>query len=553
MYLIIDNYDSFTYNLFQYLLQIEEKEIKVVRNDRITISGIENMAPERIIISPGPGRPEDAGITVELIRHFAGKIPILGVCLGHQAIGYAFGARIVGAAEIVHGKTCEIEHDGRGLFRNIPPSSRFTRYHSLVIKKETIPPALEVTATSKDGEVMGIRHKRFIIEGIQFHPESIASEFGKKLLSNFINYKRDPLNISQFLSKVLAGKDLSENEATYFMEELTNGELTNAQIAACLIALNSKRVKAVEIAGFASVLKKLKKSISFSKPLLDTCGTGGDDAHSFNISSMAAIVASSCGAYVAKHGNRSVSSRSGSADFYSGIGIPINLDPGKALNLLERTGFTFLFAPIYHKSMKHAAQVRRELGIKTVMNLLGPLLNPADADCQLIGVYSEELCIPMAEASKILGKKRVMVVYGLDRLDEISVSSPTKVVEIDEKGSVKDYILDPADFGIGPFSKKELTGGSPKENVLLALDLLDIGGRGAGEVSAGASAAGGRPAIREAVALNAGAALYIYGLAENIRDGYLMAKEALETGRVLEKLTQIREEGKLIMADTISV
>ncbi|MCK4932916.1 MAG: anthranilate phosphoribosyltransferase, partial [Candidatus Aminicenantes bacterium] len=178
--------------------------------------------------------------------------------------------------------------------------------------------------------------------------------------------------------------------------------------------------------------------------------------------------------------------------------------------------------------------------------LLGPLLNPADADCQLIGVYSEELCIPMAEASKILGKKRVMVVHGLDLLDEISVSSPTKVVEIDEKGSVKDYILDPADFGIGPFSKKELTGGSPKENVLLALDLLDIGGRGAGEVSAGASAAGGRPAIREAVALNAGAALYIYGLAENIRDGYLMAKEALKTGRVLEKLTQIREEGKLI-------
>jgi anthranilate synthase/phosphoribosyltransferase len=170
------------------------------------------------------------------------------------------------------------------------------------------------------------------------------------------------------------------------------------------------------------------------------------------------------------------------------------------------------------------------------MNLLGPLLNPADADCQLIGVYSEELCIPMAEASKILGKKRVMVVHGLDLLDEISVSSPTKVVEIDEKGSVKDYILDPADFGIGPFSKKELTGGSPKENVLLALDLLDIGGRDAGE----------RPAIKEAVALNAGAALYIYGLAENIRDGYLMAKEALKTGRVLEKLTQIREEGKLI-------
>lgn len=536
MYLIIDNYDSFTYNLFQYLLQLQEKEVKVVRNDRITISEVEHMAPERIIISPGPGRPECAGISVELIRYFAGKIPILGVCLGHQAIGYAFGARIVGAAEIVHGKTGEIEHDGRGLFRNIPPSSRFTRYHSLVIKKETIPPELEITATSKDGEVMGIRHKHFTIEGIQFHPESIASEFGKKLLSNFINYKREPLNISQFLLKVLERKDLSENEAACFMEELTNGELTNAQIAACLTALNSKKVTAVEITGFASVLKKLKKSISFSKPLLDTCGTGGDEAHSFNISSMAAIAASSCGAYVAKHGNRSVSSRSGSADFYKNIGIPVDLDPGKALNLLERTGFTFLFAPIYHDSMKHAAQIRRELGIKTVMNLLGPLLNPADADFQLIGVFSEELCITMAEASKMLGKKRVMVVHGLDRLDEISVSSPTKVVEIDEKGKVKDYILDPADFGIGPFDKQELIGGSPKENALLALDLLDTG----------EASAGGRPAIKEAVALNAGAALYIYGLAENIRDGYLMVKEALKTGKVLKKLTQIREAGKLI-------
>jgi len=148
-------------------------------------------------------------------------------------------------------------------------------------------------------------------------------------LSNFINYKREPLIVSQFLQKVLAGNDLSESEASYFMEELTHGELTSAQIAACLTALNSKTIKAHEIAGMASVLKKMKKSISFSKPLLDTCGTGGDEAHSFNISSMAALVASACGAYVAKHGNRSVSSRSGSADFYSDLGIPIDLLPRK--------------------------------------------------------------------------------------------------------------------------------------------------------------------------------------------------------------------------------
>lgn len=536
MYLIIDNYDSFTYNLFQYFLQMGEKEVKVVRNDRITLSEIEQMGPEGIIISPGPGRPENAGIIVEIIRHFAGKIPILGVCLGHQAIGYTYGARIIGAGEIVHGKTDEIEHDGRGLFRNIPPSALFTRYHSLVIKKETIPKEFEITATSKDGEVMGIRHRSFTLEGIQFHPESIASEYGKKLLSNFINYKREPLIVSQFLQKVLAGNDLSESEASYFMEELTHGELTSAQIAACLTALNSKTIKAHEIAGMASVLNKMKKSISFSKPLLDTCGTGGDEAHSFNISSMAALVASACGAYVAKHGNRSVSSRSGSADFYSDLGIPIDLPPEKALSLLARTGFTFLFAPIYHGSMKHAAQVRRELGIKTVMNLLGPLLNPADAEYQLLGVFSEELCITMAQALKMLGKKRVMVVYGLDGFDEISVSSPTRVVEIDEKESVKDYTLEPADFGIGPFERKELAGGTPKENADIADELLN---------------SSGRSAIKEAVILNAGAALFVYNLAENIRDGYLMAKEALEAGKVKQKLGQIKEECNRSAADRV--
>jgi anthranilate synthase/phosphoribosyltransferase len=534
MHLIIDNYDSFTYNLFQYFMQLGLSHIKVIRNDRTTVSEIEQMEPEGIIISPGPGRPENAGITVEVIRHFAGKIPILGVCLGHQAIGYAFGARIVGAAEIVHGKTDEIDHDGKGLFRNIPPASLFTRYHSLALQKDTIPDELEITATSKDGEVMGVRHREYILEGIQFHPESIASEYGKKLLKNFINYKREPLSIPVFLGKVLEGKDLSEYEAAYFMEEMTNGELSDAQIASCLTALNSKKIKPHEIAGLASVLQKLKKGVSVSKPLLDTCGTGGDGTHSFNISSMAAIVACACGASVAKHGNRSVSSKSGSADFYAEMGIPIDIPPEKAADFLEKTGFVFLFAPIYHGSMRHAARVRREMGIKTVMNLMGPLLNPADAEYQLIGVFSDELCSVMAEAARLLGKKRVMVVHSLDGYDEISVSAPTRVVEIDESGNLKDYILDPREMNIKAAPMKTpdiggLGGGSPKENVLLAGELLETGGK---------------PALREAVLLNAGASLCVYGLAESIKDGYLKAKDTLESGKVKQKLFQIIEEGK---------
>ncbi len=532
MYLIIDNYDSFTYNLFQYIQEMSDEEVRVFRNDRITIPEIERLNPKAIIISPGPGRPEEAGLSVSVVRHFAGKIPILGVCLGHQAIGYAFGASIIGAKNIVHGKTEGMTLDGMGVFRNIPSPSRFTRYHSLVISRKGLSPELEVTATSDDGEIMGIRHKLYTIEGIQFHPESVASEYGKKLLKNFLNYRRKPFNISEILTKITSGKELSDEEAHNFMEELTDGELTDAQSAAVLTALAARKVSAREIAAFASVLRKRKKSISHSYPLLDTCGTGGDGKGSFNISSMAAILACSCGAYIAKHGNRGISSRSGSADFYHELGIVTNLSPKKASLLLDKTGFTFLFAPIYHESMKHVARVRRELGIKTVMNLMGPLLNPADAAYQLIGVYSEELCTPMAEALSLLGKERVMVVHGLDGLDEISVSAATRIIEIDKRGNVRDYILNPEDLGIKRFHQSEIAGGTPKENVSIAYDLFN---------------SKGREAIKEAVLLNAGAALYIYNLSESIREGYLLAKRALESGKTEEKLTQIIDEGKRIL------
>lgn len=534
MYLIIDNYDSFTYNLFQYLVDVSGKQVEVIRNDRINISEIQKINPEAIILSPGPGRPEEAGICVECIKYFSNKVPILGICLGHQSIGHAFGASIIHAQNIVHGKTEEITLDGRGLFRNLPPRSRFTRYHSLVIDKKRVPSQLEVTATSDDGEIMGVRHRKYPVEGIQFHPESIASEYGKKILKNFIYYKREPFDIKGCLSKVLSGSDLSETEAAAFMDELTTGELTHAQISAVLIALNSKLITSQELAGFASVLNTRKVKINYSKPLLDTCGTGGDETGSFNISSLSAIVASSCGVPVAKHGNRSVSSKSGSADFYQEIGIPSNLPAQKAALLLEKTGFTFLFAPIYHGSMKHAAQVRRELGIKTVMNLLGPLVNPADAQHQLIGVFSDKYCLPMAEAAKQLGKSRVMIVRSVDGFDEIAVSAPTRIVEINENDQIKDYRFDPVDLGIKYFERRELIGGTPKQNALIAEELLS---------------SGGRPAIREAVLLNAGAALYVYSHAKNIRDGYLVAKDALETGKVKNKLAQIREEGKRLLSN----
>jgi para-aminobenzoate synthetase component 2 len=188
MLLMIDNYDSFTYNLVQYLGEIGE-DIKVFRNDKITIHEIERLNPERIVISPGPCTPKEAGVSVELIKHFSGKVPLLGVCLGHQAIGAAFGGEIVRAQRLMHGKTSMINHDGKTIFEGLPNPFEATRYHSLVIKKETLPGCLEITAWTDIGEIMGVRHKEFIVEGVQFHPESILTKVGKDLLRNFLRLK----------------------------------------------------------------------------------------------------------------------------------------------------------------------------------------------------------------------------------------------------------------------------------------------------------------------------------------------------------------------------
>ena len=185
MLLMIDNYDSFTYNLVQYLGELGE-EVKVLRNDEITLEGIEQLAPARIVISPGPCTPDEAGISVPLVRHFAGKVPILGVCLGHQSIGQALGGRIVHARQLMHGKTSAIHHDGRGVFRGLPDAFTATRYHSLAIERASLPDSLEVSAWSGDGEIMGVRHKELAVEGVQFHPESILTEHGHQLLRNFL-------------------------------------------------------------------------------------------------------------------------------------------------------------------------------------------------------------------------------------------------------------------------------------------------------------------------------------------------------------------------------
>lgn len=527
MILVIDNYDSFTFNVVQSLQMYTKQEIRVVRNDEYSVLQLAQMKPDFLVVSPGPGNPSQAGVSVEAIRFFAGKVPILGICLGHQAIGEAFGAKIVHAKNVCHGIIQDIELDGKGLFRTIGKSCKFTRYHSLVIDEKSLSSDFEVTARAKDGDIMGIRHKTLPIEGVQFHPESIASEHCKDIFLNFINYRRENLPVADYLNQLLEKKDLTEEQASFFMENVADGTMDERVMAAILVAIQAKGVSVSEMTGCARALLKIKTPfVCEKKGLAEIVGTGGDCKGSFNISSLSAIVVASCGQPVAKHGNRAVSSKSGAADFFENLGINIMAEPEKTAALVEKTDFGFLMAPVYHAAMRFAAPVRKVLGVKTIMNILGPLLNPAGAEYEVLGVFSKSLLKDYARAAKKLGAKRVMTVASDDGYDEISPCAKTHAFLIDERGHEASFVIEPSKFGITDADEDELSGGNGKENAALGMEVLN--GKG-------------RKTIRYAVGMNAGAVLYLSGKAKNLKEGYDMALELIDTGKALAKLNEIVE------------
>ena len=330
--------------------------------------------------------------------------------------------------------------------------------------------------------------------------------------------------IKEAISKVVEGEDLSSMEANLVMDEIMSGNATDAQIAAFLVALRMKGETIDEITEFTRIMRQKAGKINVTKPVVDTCGTGGDKSNSFNISTVAAIVAAGAGVTIAKHGNRSVSSKSGSADCFKALGIDISAPLSEVEKSINDIGIGFLFAPMLHASMKYAIGPRREMGIRTVFNILGPMTNPAGAKSQLLGVYDASLMDKMICVLKNLESKHVMIVHGDDGLDEITITGSTKVSEL-LGDKITHYSIRPEDFGFKTAKASDIVGGTAEDNAKICIDIL--------KKKQGPK--------RDIVLLNAGAVIYVANLCESILDGVQKAAISIDSGAALAKLEEYRK------------
>jgi len=345
--------------------------------------------------------------------------------------------------------------------------------------------------------------------------------------------------IREAIGKIVEGIDLTQEEMVSCMEEIMTGQATQAQVGSFITGLRLKGETVEEITGAAIVMRRKALKIMVKgnvvdldrddinidrETIIDTCGTGGSGTNTFNISTTTAFVVSGAGLKVAKHGNRAVSSQCGSADVIKALGVNIDIPPEKVEQCIKKIGIGFLYAPLFHEAMKYAIGPRREIGIRTIFNLLGPLTNPANANCQVLGVYKAELTDVIANVLKNLGSKRAFVVYGMDTLDEITVTGKTRVSELKDN-KVRTYFIHPKDFGIKQAKLEDIKGGSVEENARIVRDVLD----------------GEKGPRQDVVLLNASAALVAGGLARDFKDGIRIARLSIESGRAREKLEQLIE------------
>ncbi len=538
MILMIDNYDSFVFNVEQYLKEMTDDEVITVRNDAITIDDIKKMNPSKIIFSPGPKHPKDSGICLEILNNTdeLGNIPILGICLGHQAIGMNFGGEIKRLENPLHGKTSEITvlSENSVLFKNLPKKFKVMRYHSLYV--DDIPENLEVTAKSEDGVAMAVEHKSKNIFGIQFHPESIFTEYGKNMIRNFLNIevsktlqnnenskntkeKGNFIDMNKYLKKLQENIALTDTDFREICKIIDSKNYDIVQLGALLVLISEKSLYPESLTAFVKNILEYSTTFEDDSDMIDVCGTGGDGFKTINISTAVAFILGAMGVNVAKHGNRAISSKSGSSDVLDKLGVPLENSLANQIEKLHVKNLAFFHAPFFHKLVGEVREVRSRLGIRTVFNILGPLLHPnTKLKYQLVGLYHEPVHRLYAETLQLLGRKHALAVRGNDGLDEITICDDTRIIEV--KGEqIFEYTISPESFGFKRAFHSEIEGGTPEENAEILVKILK------GKE---------KSAKFDIVVLNAMFALYTADVVDHPAKAKEMILKAIESGKVYE-------------------
>lgn len=534
MFLLIDNYDSFTYNLVQSFLQLGRKPVVVRNDDPKLLSLATDPSLEMVCISPGPGHPDAAGQCLEFLRLLPKEIPVLGVCLGHQVLGRFASVTVSVGQHVMHGKRSHILHNQRGLFAGLSNPMTVGRYHSLLVRAEENPDLLQVTARTEEGEVMAMRFTDRPWVGVQFHPESILTPEGARMLANFppavlSDYQeakngkkreyaiptsaelaarqaarqRNPVQLPVILENLAKGRDLTVDEAAEAFSRLMDGELSPSQAGALLLGLRAKGETADELGeAVNAVLERAVPVTPYPGVAIDVVGTGGDSKGSFNCSTATSLTLAGMGYKALKHGNRSVSSRSGSADVLEQLGIPLDTPPENINTLLDKDNFAFLFAPYYHPAFKNVMSVRRELGVRTLFNMLGPLTNPARPTHRLLGVAVKEHLKLVASTLARAGGSIGVIVYGAGGYDELTTMGEAEV-EFVRDTETRSARLNPRSFGFEPCKEEDLTISGPEEGAKVLRELLT--GKGP-------------KAMRDMLTLNVGMALYLLSLTPDTKE-----------------------------------
>ena len=533
MILLIDNYDSFVFNVAQYLGELTDEEVRTVRNDQLTLAEIRALKPSRIVLSPGPKHPKDSGICLEILKEIT-DIPILGICLGHQAFGLVHGATVKRLEIPLHGKTSvlTVSEPQSVLFKGLPQQFNVMRYHSLYVDKDTLPQELIITALSDDGVIMALQHKTKPIHSIQFHPESFFTEYGKNILKNFLVGTQAVQSVQNTeekakayanevfkaaLKKLQENQPLGDSDFKQICEILHSKQYDIVQLGALLVLISEKSLYPESLTAFVRNILAYSTTFADPRPMIDLCGTGGDGLKTINISTTVAFIVAALGVKVAKHGNRSVTSQSGSTDVLGELGIAMESNLRKQLDSLEKNGLAFFHAPFFHNLVGEVREVRQRLGIRTVFNVLGPLLHPnTKLKYQLVGLYHEPVMRLYAETLQLLGREHALVVRGNDGLDEISICDETKIVEVKGK-QILEYTIAPEMFGFKRAFHADIQGGTPTENAEILRRTLKCEERGA---------------KADIVILNAMFALYTANVVKHPAEAKPLIEEALRSGKV---------------------